>query len=204
VRPVDLYIGPVHWLLVVRAFQSMARRRDHSTSPDHELLLHDYQGQEKDHERQDGGNSSAENDKRSEDGGKKRDFLDIYPRGLATLSADAHREDIESKHQDHHPFTLNTGDTKKNSFDYPSGPLHVDNIQVRRSLFILDRLSYLLFVFILHLLLLLFSSFIESFPPAVLHFSQYIHSFILGRNPPTTFFVIVIDCDCQPSLPRSL
>lgn len=107
----------------------------HSPPSDHERLLHDFQGQEIDHERQEEERTLAKNDKISEDGRKKQD-THIYPKWLADRNREAYLEDIKIEHQDHHISTFDIGGTKKVSpYDYSPVPL-LHLFEVRRLVYI--------------------------------------------------------------------
>jgi hypothetical protein len=99
-----------HRALVARTFLKMARLHPphHSTSSDHEPLLHDFQGQGSDHERPDEETGRAKNDEHPEDGGKREGIgISIYPRWFAGASgrnSEAYLKDIKSEaHLEAHP-----------------------------------------------------------------------------------------------------
>lgn len=173
----------------------MAFLRRQSTSSDHERLLHDFQGQENDVERQEVNSWSpaeaeAENEPSSEDGGKtqkENDGVHIYPRGPAGHDQNAHLQDIKSKHQDHHVSVsdLDLGSTKQVS------PYHRNYSKVRHGVDILNSLfTPYLFIYSLAVDLLNTRFRLLSFTHSFLH--KHLPSLhLLMLIVLTAFFVIV-------------
>lgn len=184
--------------------------RHHSPSSDHELLLHDFQGQESDHEKQDEDECSAENDKIPEDGGEKQG-IHIYPTWQVGGHRESNLEDIKSKHQGHHLPTIHLRGTK-NVSPYRSVPL-LYHLEVRPSVYItlIFPLSYSSSTSTTSTststLLLQPTASNLTEPPHLLSFTstnKNTRSFIQALFLPNTFFVIVTICDRPPSLLHSL